>query len=123
MEEGQISRKKILVAEDEPTVRDALKLLLTMDHHDVTVARNGKEALALFKEQDYDLVITDLSMPEMMGDELAKEIRARAPKQPIILATAHAENLSTTKSRVDAIIGKPVGFADLRKIIAGMLLL
>lgn len=110
--------KRILLADDEPGVREALQLLLSIDHHEVTVARNGREALELFSATGFDLVITDLVMPEMEGDELAGHIRARAPQQPIILATAHAEGMEHRKNHVDAVLGKPIGFADLRRVIA-----
>ncbi len=109
--------KRILLADDEPGVREALQLLLSIDHHEVTLARNGEEALELFTPARFDLVITDLVMPGMEGDELAGHIRAKAPGQPIILATAHSEGAEHRRN-VDAVLGKPIGFADLRRVIA-----
>jgi len=114
--------KRILLAEDEPGVREALQLLLSVDRHEVTVAKNGKEALDLYRPHAFDLVITDFAMPEMQGDELAARIRKQAPCQPILMATAYAEDLGRSRRRVDAVIGKPVGFSDLRRIMAEILL-
>jgi two-component system, cell cycle response regulator CpdR len=110
--------KRILLADDEQGIREAFQQLLSIDHHHVTVARNGREALDLYDKDDFDLVITDLSMPEMEGDELAQRIREKAPRQPIIMATAHAESVAQRRKPVDAVIAKPVGFADLRRVIA-----
>src|SRR5262245_45041292 len=83
--------KRILVAEDEPGVREALVLLLALDGHKVTQACNGKEALQLFREGRFDVVITDYMMPEMKGDELAENISRSNPDQPVIMISAHAQ--------------------------------
>ena len=56
---GRVFGKRILVADDEPSVRDALKLLLAIDHHQVTEARDGVEAFDLLSSGEFDLLITD----------------------------------------------------------------
>ena len=60
--------KKILVVDDEPMVCEAVKMLLEFDGHQVVTAVNGNEALALFDDGGFDVVITDYTMPGMKGD-------------------------------------------------------
>ena len=114
------SPKKILVVDDEPLVCDAVKMLLEFDGHEVVTAGNGKEALALFDQGGFDLVITDYTMPGMKGDELALALKARRPGQPVVMLTAHAEMLKTEAvplAGVDQLVSKPFQLADLRAAI------
>ncbi len=120
MKAHNITRKKILVVDDEPLVSNAVKMMLTFDGHDVVTASHGKEALALFEQDKFDLVITDYAMPGMKGDELAAAIKSRVPGQPVILITAYAEMLKTSNvplGAVDYIISKPFLLEDLRTAI------
>lgn len=113
--------KRILLADDQQGVRTAIKFLLQIDEHQVTEATNGKEALALFQKDRFDLVITDYAMPEMAGNELAINIRKEAPLQPIIMITAYTRQLRENDSPVDAVLNKPFSFVDLRQIMARLL--
>ena len=112
-----IREKRILVAEDEPQVRDSIYMLLTIDDHMVAQAENGAQALALFTKGKFDLVITDFEMPVMKGNALAVKIKQLVPKQPILMITAYNETISPDNP-VDAIITKPFTFDDLREAIA-----
>jgi len=114
-------QKRILVVDDEPLVCDAVKMMLDFDGHLVETAGNGKEALAMLEKSDFDLVITDFEMPAMKGDELAVAIKARAPKQPVVMITAYAEMLQASGNPlagVDLIISKPFLLENLREAIA-----
>lgn len=116
-----LSRKRILVVDDEPFVCDAVKMMLNFDGHVVETANNAKDALAMFEEGKFDLVITDFAMPAMKGDELAVAIKARAPKQPVVMITAYAEMLQSSGNPlkgVDWIISKPFLLENLRDAIA-----
>lgn len=116
-----LSRKRILVVDDEPFVCDAVKMMLNFDGHIVETANNAKDALAMFEEGKFDLVITDFAMPAMKGDELAAAIKARAPKQPVVMITAYAEMLQSSGNPlkgVDWIISKPFLLENLRDAIA-----
>jgi len=120
-EQTAVYRKHILVAEDDPGARESLCLLLRIDRHTVVSAANGKEALALFTQQLFDLVIVDYAMPEMQGHELAQSIRLIAPAQPILMVTAYFEKVVDADIPVDAILSKPYGIDDLRREIAKLL--
>jgi CheY-like chemotaxis protein len=107
--------RNILLVEDDPAVRDSIKLLLSIDRHTVTEAANGLEALQLFTGSQYDLVITDYLMPGMLGDELAQNIKNIAPAQPILMVTAYLEKLVGGGKPADAVLGKPLSIDDLRR--------
>lgn len=116
-----LTPRRILVVDDEPFVCDAVKMMLTFDGHIVETASNGKEALAIFQEGKYDLIITDFAMPTMKGDELAAAIKARSPSQPVVMITAYAEMLQSSGNPlkgVDFVISKPFLLENLREAIA-----
>ena len=121
MSSPAIAPKNILVVDDEPFVCDAVKMMLTFDGHTVETASSARAALEIFAPGKYDLVITDYAMPQMRGDELAIQLRARAPDQPIVLITAYAEMLKASQSPltgVDSVVSKPFLLDDLRSAIA-----
>lgn len=114
-------QRRILVVDDEPLVCDAVKMMLDFDGHDVKTAGSGKEALAAMAEGTFDLVITDFEMPGMKGDELAAAIKARNPKQPVVMITAYAEMLQASGNPlhgIDYVISKPFLLENLRQAIA-----
>jgi two-component system, cell cycle sensor histidine kinase and response regulator CckA len=121
MDQTRVLSKRILLVDDEQTVRQTIKLLLQMDQHAVTEAKDGREALDLYKPESFDLVITDFSMPRMQGNELAVRIKQLAPAQPIVMITAYAARLGTAENPVDAVLSKPFGFQELRQAIRKVL--
>ncbi len=116
-----VSGKRILVVDDEPFVCDAVRMMLAFDGHEVETANSGREALALFEKDKFDVVITDFAMPAMKGDELAAAIKAKAPGQPVVMITAYAEMLHASGNPlkgVDFMISKPFLLENLRDAIA-----
>ena len=79
----------ILVADDEANIRRGLAMGLTDEGYNVYEASNGLEALKIINSKDVDLVITDLKMPEMTGEELLKNITANFKNIPVIILTGH----------------------------------
>ena len=77
------SKLRILVVDDEPAVGDTVKMLLSMDGHEVETANSSQEALGKFESGRFDLVFTDFAMPGMNGHQLAAAIKAGAPDQPV----------------------------------------
>jgi CheY-like chemotaxis protein len=119
-------QRRILVVDDEPLVCDAVKMMLNFDGHVVETVGGAKEALAVLASSKFDLVITDFEMPVMKGDELAAAIKARDPKQPIVMITAYAEMLQSSGNPltgVDFVISKPFLLENLREAIAKVTLL
>jgi CheY-like chemotaxis protein len=110
--------KRILLVEDDPSARESIKLLLKIDRHTVTEAKNGIEALALLEQKTFDLVVLDFFMPGMHGGEVARHIKRIAPSLPILMVTAYLEKLSGLDTPVNAVLSKPFAVADLRSGIA-----
>ena len=120
MSRPRVSSRRILVVDDEPFVCDAVRMMLSFDGHRVETAGSGREALSMFEKGKYDLVITDYSMPNMKGDELAASIKAKVPEQPIVMITAYAEMLKASgqpMTGVDHVISKPFLLEHLREAI------
>ena len=118
MERDRVFGRRILVIEDEPSARESIKLLLRIDRHAVTEAKDGREALELVSRQPFDLVILDYAMPGMQGGEVALHIRRIAPALPILMVTAYLEKLSGANTPVNAVLGKPFAVDDLRSAIS-----
>jgi len=121
MEQNIIRGKRILLVDDEPSVRGSFRMMLEIDDHAVTEASNGAEALDLFTQGQFDLVATDFEMPVMKGNELAVRIKKLAPKQPILMITAYGKELGHSGNPVDSILNKPFTLGDLRQAIAKLL--
>ena len=103
-------RLKILVVDDEPAIRDVLTAYLKEHNHYAVAAGNGAEALQLFEQGGWDLVMTDGLMPEMSGTELAREIKKRDPALPIFLVSGSSEMLHQAAgetSPIECVIRKP----------------
>ena len=121
MKQKIIRGKRILLVDDEPSVRGSFRMLLEFDDHIVTEAENGAEALDLFTKGQFDLVTTDFEMPVMKGNELAVRIKNLAPTQPILMVTAYEKELGDPENPVDCILNKPFALDSLRGAIAKLL--
>jgi CheY-like chemotaxis protein len=97
-----------------------LKTALSIDAYSVVEANNGAEALGLFRNGGFDLVMLDLEMPFLKGDELARGIKKLAPRQPILMVTGH-DTRPSLQNPVDALLRKPVVLTQLREVMASLL--
>jgi CheY-like chemotaxis protein len=113
--------RRILLVDDQRSVREAIGFLLRLDGYAVIEAMDGALALDMFLHEHFDLVITDLEMPNMKGTELAARIKQVSPRQPIVMITAYAERLRGTSNPVDAILDKPFQLKDLRRVLTLLL--
>jgi len=110
---------KVLLAEDDESFIDALLIGLAREGFDVTVARDGTEALRLFASVDPDLILLDLMLPRLSGIDVCRSIRAQS-SVPIIMVTAKG-------TEIDTVVGLEVGADDyvtkpyrLRELVARM---
>lgn len=111
---------KLLVAEDDPLIRETLQDLLVMAGFDPTVAANGKEALAAYDGGEFDAVLSDIRMPEMDGFQLLRHIRARSPWVPMIFLSAKAASNDIRMGMelgADDYLTKPYDIGQLKKSI------
>jgi two-component system cell cycle response regulator len=81
----------ILVVDDDPNISQVVESILTNDGYRVSVAGSGEEALELFTNGDYSLLISDIVMPGMSGIDLLKAIKQRSADTQVIIMTSHAE--------------------------------
>ncbi len=116
--------ERILVVDDEQIIRESLSFVLRKEGFEVEEAANGKEALERQEKNPFDIVITDIEMPEMRGMELLEQITRRTPQTFVVIITAFG-SLETAvqalrKGAYDYIL-KPLDFDDLlyriRKLI------
>jgi two-component system KDP operon response regulator KdpE len=106
---------RILIVDDEPQITRVLRASLQSNGHEVTVAKDGVEALVLFLKMQPELVITDLAMPGMDGIELTKEIRSRSSVPIIVLSVRNqdAAKVSALDEGADDYITKPFSIQEL----------
>lgn len=115
----------VLCIDDEATVRQILNDSLKTYSHRVTVAESGKCGVELFraakvKNEPYEVVITDLGMPEMDGHQVARIIKAESPKTPIIMLTGWGTMIkedAETAPEVDAVVAKPARIEELNELL------
>jgi len=116
---------RILCIDDEAKVRELLHDCLESDKHKVTVAPGGREGLEMFRsrlggKEAYEVVITDLGMPDMDGRHVAHAIRAESPQTPIIMLTGWGTMMNAdgeTAPEVDAVLGKPPRIGELNDVL------
>jgi two-component system response regulator FlrC len=104
---------RILVADDEPGLREFISDSLELDEHTVVAAKDGREAAKLLDERGFDLVLTDLKMPGLDGMGLLRKVRAEQPEVEVIMMTAHG----TVDNAVEAM--KLGAFEYLQKPLSG----
>jgi CheY-like chemotaxis protein len=114
--------ERILVVDDEPQITTALCALLAQMGYHVAMAANGREALALLDHSAtrFDLVVTDLSLPEMSGVDLAKAIRSRTEGTRVILMSGHHEGqalVSDHAAEIRDFLAKPFDAETVGRII------
>ena len=107
-------RLRILIVDDEDTLRSILTRILQREGHEVTNAEDGSLGLKMFREGEYDLVISDNSMPKMSGLEMVAEMKREKPGQAIMMYTA---NEALNAPGADLILQKPVTPEELLETI------
>jgi PAS domain S-box-containing protein len=111
----------ILVIDDEEFVRETLAEILSALTHDVQTVDSGRAALEKVANQHFDVVFTDLAMPEMDGWETARAIRQAKPNLPVVLVTGYGSTVeppSGEQDLVNAIIGKPFAFDQVTGVLS-----
>ena len=117
----QTQSLSVLVVDDEEFVRETLAEMLADLDHKVVTAVGGRDALEKVNNDDFDLVFTDLAMPEMDGWETARAIRKQKPKLPVVLVTGYGATAQAPSGEMDlvaGIIGKPFDFDQVTGTIA-----
>jgi len=110
--------KSILVVDDDPTLVNTFKLILENVGFNVDTANNGINALFKASKLHYDLVILDMNLPDMLGDELARRIRQRKPDMKVIMITGYSSYMEELEKEdeIRKVLMKPVPPEDLVEI-------
>jgi CheY-like chemotaxis protein len=117
---------RVLLIDDDPSLIEALRSSLIDEGHKVSAASGGQAGIDAFRAacsvgMPFDIVITDLAMPDVDGRQVVASLRAASPATPIILLTGwgqHVANESERLPQVDRLLGKPPRIRELRSALA-----
>lgn len=117
---------RVLLIDDDPTLIESLRSALADEGHQVSTSSGGQSGIdsfraARFSKMPFDIVITDLAMPDVDGEEVVTRLRAIEPATPIVLLTGWRHQLSDGVERrlnVDRLLGKPPRIRELRAALA-----
>jgi CheY-like chemotaxis protein len=116
---------RILIVEDDPSLRSMLRLIFELAGYEVAEAAHGKAALDLISASELpDVVMTDLMMPVMNGNEFIRQLRSepRTALIPIVVVSANVEAAEGVQAaeRADALMSKPFNPASLVKLVQSL---
>lgn len=119
---------KILVVDDDAVTAKLIALFLARYQHEVTIVKNGKEALTRLQTDTFDILITDIIMPEMDGYQLLLNLLLHPKRPKVIAMSAGASELdpkqileTSSALKVDATLVKPLTSAELNNTVARLL--
>ena len=111
---------KILVSDDELSMRQFLEILLKKEGHQVVCAGDGQEAWVRFQAEPFDLVISDIKMPKMDGLELLQKVKEQRPSLAVIMVTAYAspeDAIAAMKAGAYDYLTKPFKLEEIKSVI------
>lgn len=126
LEHYDIADLQILIVDDSEFSRKFISHILNdIGIENITLAKNGRQGLALFQRQYFDLIVTDFNMPEMDGLELVQQIRANNDKKgvPILMVTSEQNQnrlAAVEKAGVSAVLDKPFEPASIKQLIVSL---
>jgi CheY-like chemotaxis protein len=117
-------KRRILVVDDQESMRSLLKDMLEVIGYDTTLAEGGEHALSILKGTQFDLVLSDLNMPGMDGTALLRTVKAQYAGLPVVIITGygtfHTEK-RVIKEGADGYISKPCTLTKIQKTLSGIL--
>lgn len=116
--------RRILIVDDDPSMRLALSETLESCGYDVESADNGSEALQKFQAQSFEIVVTDMRMPHLGGMDVLKGVKKISPQTPVILITAYgtvSTAVEAMKEGASEFIMKPFSLDDLQGVVKNVL--
>ncbi|HBR17737.1 MAG: Fis family transcriptional regulator [Deltaproteobacteria bacterium RIFCSPLOWO2_12_FULL_43_16] len=119
-----MSKEKILIVDDEKSIRDFLEIMLKKEGYRVSSASGGEDAMRLFNNSSYDLVISDVRMKGMGGVELLKNIKETSPETIVLIVTAYASvdtAIDAMKAGAYDYLTKPFKIDEVKYIIKNAL--
>ena len=113
---GSLRGAKILLVEDDRDIRDVFTLLLEAEGAEVTVTGSGHEAARLGAEGNFDVLLTDLGLPDVPGDMVIRHVLATARRRPRVVVVTAYEKPAAARAReagADVVLHKPVTWPEL----------
>jgi DNA-binding NtrC family response regulator len=122
----QKDAERILLVDDDPSIVRLITQMLKRSGYEVIAKTSSSSALKALKEtpEPFDLVISDMTMPEMSGEQLAQEIKQIRPGIPVVLCTGHSNRMDENRAKelgIEAFIKKPFSRKDITKTISKVL--
>jgi DNA-binding NtrC family response regulator len=111
---------KALLIDDDGATLELMKFQLDAEGFDVTVADNGQKGLEFIKEKDFDIILTDLNLPDIGGIEMVQRSKEMSPDTEIIMVTGYGsveKAIEATKAGAFYYVEKPVEFEELLVLI------
>src|SRR6186713_961387 len=115
---------KVLVVDDEPSVRAALQRALALERYDVQLAGDGQEALDILAEGVVDAIVLDVSMPRIDGLEVCRRLRSAGDRTPVLMLTARDavdDRVAGLDAGADDYLVKPFALRELRARLRALL--
>jgi len=119
-----MSKEKILVVDDEQSMREFLDIMLKKEEYRVTLASNGEEVLRLIEKDIFDLILMDIRMPKMDGITVLRKVKTLSPETIVIMITAYASADTAIKAMKEGAydyITKPFKVEEIKLIIKNAL--
>lgn len=110
----------VLYVEDNQELLENFTMYLSKFFNSITNAKNGEEGLKLYKEKKFDIVITDINMPQLNGLSMASEIKKINSEQIIVVVSAYSESkilLESIKQGIEGYIIKPIDYEEINKVL------
>lgn len=117
-----MNKKRVLIVDDDPAVRQIIRVVLERDGVTADIAEDGEVATTMLRRNDYGVVVLDLLMPRLDGHGVMAYMRAHHIDTPVVVVSAvadDAENLDPTLVRV--VLQKPFEARELQKVVAAVL--
>lgn len=114
-------KKRVLIVEDDPAVRQIVRVLLERDGIEVDIAEDGERAIALLTGHTYAAVLLDLLMPRLDGRGVIAFMKERALETPVVVLTAVSDSPDLDPDIVRVVLQKPFEARELRKVVNAVL--
>jgi len=114
-------RLRVLLVEDAPDIREVFTLLLHAEGADVVATDSGREAAELAAREDFDVVLTDLGLPDIPGDVVIRRVLANARRRPRVIVVTGYDEPFVSRARqagADVVFNKPVVWSALADVLA-----
>ena len=120
-ENDVVQTKRVLIVEDDPAVRQIVRVLLERDGIAVDIAEDGERATSLLRDNHYSVIVLDLLMPRMDGQGVISFIKEQRIDTPVVVVSAVPDTMGLDPQIVRVVMQKPFEARELRRIVSAIL--